>query len=91
MTQWFQSSNGSKRNGEIHSIAVQQLALYQETALDWPRYPDGRAIRCGKCDQALLFTYDIQGTAYAYADHEILALIVAHIRERHSEVVCGND
>lgn len=76
---------------QIHPLGLMQLAQYQEAARDWPRYPDGRAIRCGKCDQSLWFSYDITGTPYRYTEDEKLALIVAHIRQNHSEAVNAID
>lgn len=82
--------NDSPRDGTIHPIGLQQLAQYQELALTWPRYPDGRAMRCGKCDQNLWFTYDLNGNQFVYADEEKMALVVAHIRQNHAEVYSGN-
>lgn len=75
----------------IDGIALEQLAGYQTVAIDWPRYPDGRAVRCGKCDQSIWFAYDINGTPYVYEDHELLALKVAHIRQVHPEATNGNE
>jgi hypothetical protein len=74
-----------REKGELADIAKEQLKVWQDRALDWPRYPDGRAIRCGKCDQSMYFTADIQGMVYSYTGAEILALIVAHIRQRHED------
>lgn len=82
-----QDPNDSPQDGTVHPIGLQQLAAWQAIAMDWPRYPDGRAVRCGKCDQALWFTSDIGGKPYIYEDHELLALRVAHIRQAHSEVI----
>lgn len=82
--------NDSPRDGTIHPIGLQQLAEYQELAGDWPRYPDGRSMRCGKCDQNLWFTRDLNGSHYVYEDHELMSLVVAHIRQNHAEVTSGN-
>jgi hypothetical protein len=83
--------NDNESRGEIHPTALAVLAQYQTIAIDWPRYPSGRAVRCGKCDQALYFTTDITGKPYIFEDHEKLALTVAHIRQNHSEVINGNE
>lgn len=81
----------SPLNGTVHGIALAQLAIYQEFAKEWPRYPDSRSIRCGKCDQSIWFLYDENGEVYRYTDDEKLALIVAHIRQNHEEYVNGTD
>lgn len=75
--------NANESPGEIHPTALTQLAQYQAIAMQWPRYPDGRAIRCGKCDQSLWFIYDEQDRPFIYDESETLALTVAHIRQRH--------
>lgn len=77
--------------GELHAIAIQQLEVWESVAYGWPRYPDGRCVRCGKCDQSMYMLRDIQGVMYDYSDSEIDALIVAHLRQRHEEVLNGND
>jgi hypothetical protein len=82
----YPSPNDSPKDGTVHQIALEQLAEYQAIADTWPRYPDGRAVRCGSCDQALWFTYDRNGQPYRYKDNEKISLIVAHIRQRHPEV-----
>lgn len=84
-------SDPNESPGTIHGISLAQLAPYQEAAITWPRYPDGRFVRCGKCDQAIYATADIMGEQYRYEDHETQALIVAHIRQNHVEYVDGND
>lgn len=81
----------SPLSGMIHGIAYAQLAPYQELAKTWPRYPDGRFIRCGKCDQGILATADIMGIEYSYTEDETMAVIVAHIRQNHQEYVDGTD
>lgn len=86
-TRFYRSPNDSPRDGTIHGIAIEQLAAYQTQAKDWPRYPDGSYVRCGHCNQALWRTYDDDGTPFRYEGHEKIALTVAHIRQRHAEVV----
>lgn len=81
----------SPLNGTVHGIALAQLAIYQEFAREWPRYPDNRAIRCGKCDQSIWFLYDENCEVYRYTDEEKLALVVAHIRQNHEEYVNGTN
>jgi hypothetical protein len=83
--------NDSPMDGTIHPIGLEQLAGYQRLADAWPRYPDGRAVRCGRCDQSLWFTYDEDGTPYRYSTDETMALTVAHIRQRHAEAINGTD
>ena len=84
------SPNDSPKDGTMHPMALQQLAQWQAACVDWPRYPDGRAIRCGKCDQALWLTYDPQGQPFRYEDDELFTLIVAHVRQRHPEALYDN-
>jgi hypothetical protein len=84
---FYSSPNDSPKDGTIHPLGLAQLAVFQEAAIMWPRYPDGRAIRCGKCDQSMYFTLDPGGKPYRYSDDEIMALIVAHIRQNHEEAV----
>lgn len=73
--------------GELAGIALEQLAPYREVAATWLIYPDGRCHRCMECDQNIWFSRDRQGQPYRYTDAEILALIVAHIRQCHAEVI----
>lgn len=73
--------------GEIHDLAMEQLQLYQTIAETWGRYPDGNCVRCGKCSQAIYMRHDKHGYTYNYNRAEILALVVAHIRQVHEEVV----
>lgn len=85
------SPNDSPRDGTIHPMAIRQLAEYQRIAMDWPRYPDGSYIRCGRCSQELWRTYDKNGAPYSYEGQEKVALTVAHIRQNHSEAVNAVD
>jgi len=81
------SQNPNASPGEIHPMALNQLVVYQVAATDWPRYPDGRCVRCGKCDQSIYMRRDIHGVTYQYTKDEILALVVAHIRQAHEEAL----
>jgi hypothetical protein len=79
--------NANESRGEIHPLALGQLAIYQDIARDWPRYPDGRCVRCGKCDQSIYMRRDVNNVAYSYTKDEIESLVVAHIRQAHAEVI----
>jgi hypothetical protein len=85
--------NESPRDGTIHPIGIAQLRAYEAQAFNWyvitrVDAESGREVNvCGKCDQGLWFTYDKKGQRFGYTAEEILALKVAHIRQRHSEVV----
>ena len=79
--------NENESRGEIHPLALNQLAVWQAACIDWPRYPDGRCVRCGKCDQSIYMRWDINQVRYQYTKDEILALIVAHVRQAHEEVL----
>lgn len=71
--------------GEVADVALAQLAQWQEVAIAWDTYSDGRANRCHDCHQNIWFSKDPQGHAYKYTDDEILALKVAHVRQCHSQ------
>lgn len=77
------SQNPNASPGEIHPMAINKLAVFQVAAIDWPRYPDGRCVRCGKCDQSMYMRWDVNHVRYQYTKDEILALVVAHIRQAH--------
>jgi hypothetical protein len=79
------SQNPNASPGELHPIALNQLVVYQVAATDWPRYPDGRCVRCGKCDQSIYMRWDKNHVRYQYTKDEILGLVVAHIRQNHEE------
>ena len=79
------SQNPNASPGEIHPMAINQLAAYLAASSDWPRYPDGRCVRCGKCDQSIYMRWDRQGVRYQYTKAEIDALVVAHIRQAHDK------
>lgn len=91
MTGYYETPNqmiplNDRAPGELAPIALEQLAPYQRIAEDWGIYPQ-ECYRCKKCDQSLWFVNDKRGQLYRYTDDEILALIVAHIRQRHPEVI----
>jgi hypothetical protein len=83
----YQSPNDSPRDGTIHPIATGQLQSYQDAALTWPLIQIDRENRCGVCEQNIWFLCDTKGQVYKYTHDEILALVVAHLRQRHSEAV----
>lgn len=85
-----------RRPGEIASVAIDQLKPYREAALTWPIYeiirfsetsPPRECNVCRECNQNIWFTTDEYGHKYDYNGDEIIALIVAHIRQIHSEMV----
>lgn len=86
MSTW-QESDLRKRK----EIAEQQLKEWEAIALKWPLYRvnDGTQtpVRCEKCGQSVWFVNDLFGNPYQYSESEILALTVAHIRQRHEEVI----
>jgi hypothetical protein len=65
------------------------LERWQMVTIDWPRYPDSGLIRCGKCDQCIYRTHDDKGNKYLLDDADILALFVAHLRQRHEDTGKG--
>lgn len=81
----------NREKGEIAQVALDQLAAYEGVAATWPilrhvhHYRECRC--CGKCDQTLWFNSDPEERPYQYTGRETLALIVAHIRQIHSEAV----
>jgi len=83
---FLQSPNDGKP-GEIHPIALQQLETWQHIATVWAKYVSGRCVRCDACGQSIYMHSDSQGNKYTYTHQETLALTVAHIRQRHAEVI----
>jgi hypothetical protein len=81
------SSNDSPGDGTIHPIALGQLVTWQDIALKWPLAQVDRENRCGVCEQNIWFLCDTKGQVYKYTNDEILALVVAHLRQRHSEAI----
>lgn len=48
--------------------------------------PERECNICGVCEENIWFTSDPHGNKFTYSDDDILALIVAHIRQAHPEV-----
>lgn len=71
--------------GTLAPIAVNQLQYWQAFAYQWPGYIDDRQWRCSTCDQAIYTIADENYAPYQLLESEILALKVAHIRQRHAE------
>lgn len=73
------------------TIAHRQLELWEEIALSWPVFLDNSEkqwpYRCNKCGQCIYFGKDPSGSFFLYTGEQELALIVAHIRQCHSEVI----
>lgn len=80
-----------REEGEIAPIALEQLAIYQRAAAEWPILAYVRKGRecntCGICDENIWFTSDQAGTKYRYTEEELSALKVAHIRQVHSDII----
>jgi hypothetical protein len=74
--------------GQIADIAWQQLKPYREAAQTWPIGQEVRESRtcmvCRRCNQSVWFMSDMFELEYQYQESEKLALIVAHIRQRHT-------
>lgn len=97
---WAEHPNNSPRDGTIHPIAQQQLLEWQAIAERWHyseenRYDDylerdREVVACGYCSQNLWFVRDDEGRLFEYSREQLLALTVAHIRQRHPEAINGN-
>jgi hypothetical protein len=97
MTQgYYQTSNvnvplNNRPKGEIAEIAITQLEAFQLRGRTWPTREvsrDGRhGMECSYCNQMIYFISDPNGILYEYADDELLALTVAHIRQKHERMV----
>ena len=84
--------NDSAKDGTLHEIALRELGMWEGIAWEWPCWQDSEGyIRCRECGQAITRTQDNYGVEYELAADQILSLTVAHLRQRHSEVVNGND
>lgn len=78
-----------RKPGEIADIAWAQLRKFQCAADTWPVHHTLRDNRycnvCRLCKQNLWFSSDEDnGAAFTYTEADIKALIVAHIRQRHT-------
>jgi len=86
--------NDSPRDGTMHVIAVEQLKGWQDVAHTWPTFEakiNGRdGVQCGRCSQTVFFRSDMGGNRFQYTADQILALLVAHIRQAHSEANSGD-
>ena len=75
--------------GTVAAVALDELVKHQERAKHWPVFRvrrDGRDLyACQECEQALWFNTDETEAPYVYAEHELMALKVAHIRRSHDE------
>jgi len=80
-----ESPNDSPGDGTIHPIALEQLQRYAKIAGTWKVYEDRHIMRCEKCHQGVWSIYDAKGNRYRYTSEEILALLVAHIRQVHDD------
>lgn len=87
----FKESPNDGKPGELHDIAKDQLALYEKVAPVWPLVSENGYYRCGQCHQAIWRESDDEGHGYLWQPEEIQALIVAHVRQRHSEAVNATD
>ena len=77
--------------GEIAEIAMLQLEIFQSRGRTWPTREvsrdDRHGMECSYCNQMLYFISDRNGILFQYADDELLALTVAHIRQKHERMV----
>lgn len=80
--------------GKIAEIAKQQLRRYQNAADTWPLVEHKHDYRlgycCRTCDKTIYFTQDREENPYHYEQSEIRALIVAHIRQCHADIIDEN-
>lgn len=95
VTGYYSTPNSSiplnnRPSGEVAPIAWEQLKPFRDAAPTWPVFQDGPANRCRLCTQNIWYSYDPLGKKYVYGDDEVITLIVAHIRQVHSEVVTND-
>lgn len=85
-----------RQKGELAEIAVTQLEAFQLRARAWPMREVSRedinnnsrhGMACSYCDQMVYFISDPNGILFNYSDEEMLALTVAHVRQRHERIV----
>ena len=94
---YFQTPNtqvphNARQPGEIAPIAIQQLQRYRALAETWPIYrATFRENRCRVCDQNIWFSHDSTGHEYQYESGQVIALIVAHIRQNHEGAIDNED
>lgn len=75
-----------QRLENFYGFARAELETWAPIAVKWKLYLDGFANRCTLCDQCIWFTHDMHGEQYMYSTEEILALIIAHVRQVHDQV-----
>jgi hypothetical protein len=68
-----------------------ELAGWQEMAAMWPlRFcAEDPQARCEACDQGVIRLIDDKGQGYLYSRAEVVALVVAHIRQVHGDQRAG--
>jgi hypothetical protein len=67
-------------------LATSQLAAWQDIADDWPLHVDGWHERCTECGQSVLRLFDHHAVPYRYTPAQRRMLIVAHLRQAHTEM-----
>jgi hypothetical protein len=99
MTGYYQTPNkdiplNDREPGEIADVAKERLRKWEAFVANWPIDLVFRNNRwcniCATCWQNIWFERDKNGVNYTYSDAEILALIVAHVMQVHSEALDGN-
>ena len=67
-------------------LARLQLAAWEDIARDWPLYLDGGQQRCASCHAGVFPVSGPDGKPYQWAEEQILANVVRHLRARHAEL-----
>lgn len=74
--------------GTLAPVALRALEFIRSAAQTWPIHRVRRDNRncnvCRMCQQNIWFDKDEEGQEFLYTEAEKLALIVAHIRQRHT-------
>lgn len=75
---------------KVSGMAVSQLEAWEKLAQDWPAYEDSlvavRLMRCASCHIGLYRLTDEDGRPFTYTDAQLLAQVVAHLRQAHMEL-----
>ena len=85
MTAWGDAMHPHPAHIPVPQRVKDELAGWQEMAAMWPlRFciEDPQA-RCEACDQGVIRLIDDAGNGYLYSRAQIVALVVAHIRQVH--------